>query len=197
MAEISNIPQSVQAPASQPVPEPIPVKKGNKKSWIIVIIVIVFLIICGGVFAYWQYYLQSQSRKEIKPSIIPAPAVLISPSPVSSPSANPIASSSASPKPAADLPVDFNEAGNLIASSGAGEFALLYEEPGKPALPVRLLFDYQDTISQCIIAGQTMPCQQALDNGLFIVGDIVTIEGLETEKISQVEKQVAVIKLTK
>ena len=197
MAEISNISQSVQAPASRPAPEPVPVKKENKKWRTIAIIVIVFLIICGGIFAYWQYCLQSQPTRETMPSTIPAPALLVSPSPVSSPSTNPIASPSALPKPAASLPANFIMEGNLINSPETGEFALLYEEPGKPALSAILLFDYQDTISQCIAAGQTMPCRQALDNDLFKIGDRVAIEGLETRKISQVEKEIAVIKLTK
>ncbi len=72
-----------------------------------------------------------------------------------------------------DLEVDFIQSGNLVLSQDKNKWALLYEEPGQPALKVDLIFDDQ---SLCDLGQEAKNCL-IIPHNYWQVGDWVAVEG--------------------
>lgn len=88
------------------------------------------------------------------------------------------------------LTPNFVKTGNLVATAVDGKtdegWSLLYEEPGKPALKVNLIFSDE---SLCDQGSGNQPC---LILSSFAIGERVKVEGMESED----DNKVTVFKMT-
>lgn len=87
---------------------------------------------------------------------------------------------------------DFTQTGTLTRPAENGNYFVLWEEPGNPAITKELVFDEAGFVSTCVLSDQSQGrCPDLLTNGLFKTGDSISVEGLLRE-----DGKINVIKIT-